>query len=60
VECIPGFDGGLEQQFLLEVVDVKTNLILINASNSLPIFTITGLNPGLELCFKKIDRSTFF
>jgi hypothetical protein len=46
VECNPGFDGGLEQRFLLEVLDVKSGLILINASNSLPIFTITGLNPG--------------
>jgi len=51
VECIPGLDGGLEQRFLLEVLDVKSGLILINASNSLPVFTITGLNPGIHFSF---------
>ena len=49
VECQPGFDGGLDQMFLLEVVDVANNIILANVSSSRPHFTITGLNPGREL-----------
>ena len=49
VECQPGFDGGLDQRFLLEVVDVANTIILANVSSSRPHFTITGLNPGREL-----------
>ena len=48
VECQPGFDGGLDQRFLLEVVDVANTIILANVSSSRPHFTITGLNPGRE------------
>jgi len=49
VECEPGFDGGLDQFFLLEVVDVVTTMMLANVSSSRPVFTITGLNPGRDL-----------
>ena len=46
VECKPGFDGGLHQIFMLEVVDVVNSVILANVSSSKPQYTITGLNPG--------------
>ena len=49
VECKPGFDGGLQQVFLLDVVDVLNNVILANVSSPRPLFTITGLNPGRDL-----------
>ena len=49
VECEPGFDGGLDQSFMLEVVDIKTTMMLANVSSSRPVFTITGLNPGRDL-----------
>ena len=49
VEWQPGFDGGLDQMFLLEVVDVANNIILANVSSTRPQFTITGLNPGRDL-----------
>ena len=49
VECQPGFDGGLDQMFLLEVVDVANSIILANVSSTRPQFTITGLNPGRDL-----------
>ena len=49
VECQTGFDGGLDQMFLLEVVDVANSIILSNVTSSRPQFTITGLNPGRDL-----------
>ena len=49
VECDPGFDGGLDQHFLLEVTDVVSKVLLANVSSSRPVFTITGLIPGRDL-----------
>ena len=49
VKCEPGFDGGLDQFFMLEVMDVMTIMLLANVSSSRPLFTITGLNPGRDL-----------
>ena len=48
VECQPGFDGGLDQIFLLEVIDVANKIILANVTSPRPHFTITGLNPGRD------------
>ena len=50
VECEPGFDGGLDQYFLLDVVDALTMMMLANVSSSRPAFAITGLNPGPLSC----------
>ena len=47
--CEPGFDGGLEQSFMLEVIDVNSAITLANVSNSRPVFIITALNPGRDL-----------
>lgn len=47
--CEPGFDGGLEQSFMLEVIDVNSAITLANVSNPRPVFIITGLNPGRDL-----------
>ena len=49
VDCLPGFDGGLEQEFVLEVVDGLSMLHLANVSSPSPQFTVTGLNPGQEV-----------
>ena len=49
VDCLPGFDGGLEQLFVLEVVDGLTMTHLANVSSPTPQFTVTGLNPGQEV-----------
>ena len=49
VDCLPGFDGGLEQIFVLEVVDGLTMTHLANVSSPTPQFTVTGLNPGQEV-----------
>ena len=47
--CEPGFDGGLEQRFMLEVIDVNSAVTLANVSSNQPVFIITGLNPGRDL-----------
>ena len=49
VECQPGDDGGLDQVFVLEVVDGLSGLVLANVSTVSPQFTVTGLNPGREV-----------
>ena len=49
VECEPGFDGGLEQMFVLEVVDGVSHITLANVSSLHPFFTVTGLHPGREI-----------
>ena len=41
--CEPGFDGGLEQRFMLEVIDVNSAVTVANVSSSRPVFIITGL-----------------
>eukprot|EP00094_Tigriopus_californicus_P006982 TCALIF_06722-PB protein Name:"Similar to Nphs1 Nephrin (Rattus norvegicus)" AED:0.15 eAED:0.15 QI:0/0.73/0.56/0.93/0.46/0.5/16/48/873 len=43
VECLPGFDGGLEQTFQLEVTDLQTDLVLANDSGQVPEFVVTEL-----------------
>lgn len=43
VECVPGYDGGLHQEFRLEAYEVLTGNLRVNASSvsaDLPIFRI--------------------
>ena len=47
VGCKKGFDGGLPQGFMLEVLDAQTHFQVANTTNTRsPAFTVTGLNPG--------------
>ncbi|XP_042230318.1 kin of IRRE-like protein 1 isoform X2 [Homarus americanus] len=49
VSCLPGFDGGLEQQFVAEVFefDGTTRHMLFNITEKVePTFTIEALHPG--------------
>ena len=45
VLCSPGFDGGLQQRFTLELLDRERRLRL-NTSRAQPHFSLTGLEPG--------------
>ena len=49
LQCIEGFNGGLPQSFLLELVDSVAHKVRVNMTTSLPIFHVTGLEPGLSL-----------
>jgi len=47
VSCLKGFDGGLPQAFMLEVMDAKTGFMVANTTNARsPSFAVTGLRPG--------------
>ncbi|ALC46414.1 CG34113 [Drosophila busckii] len=50
LECMPGYDGGLQQQFYLEAYDSKTKKLRLNMSSTyvdMPVFRIdlTDLTP---------------
>jgi hypothetical protein len=47
VDCVEGFDGGLPQYFVIEVVEVPGRRLRYNASSRIPVFTLHGLEPGL-------------
>ena len=47
VECLPGFDGGLDQLFHMEVTDLQTGQLITNTSGEpAPEFEVSGLNSG--------------
>ncbi|XP_071512423.1 nephrin-like [Panulirus ornatus] len=49
VMCLPGYDGGLEQDFTVEVFEFdgkSRNTVLNLTENDEPTFTIEGLHPG--------------
>ncbi|XP_069959342.1 nephrin-like [Cherax quadricarinatus] len=45
VICMPGFDGGLPQRFLLQVWEVNTGRLVLNVSASTPVFSVKPLEP---------------
>ncbi|XP_049828933.1 nephrin-like isoform X1 [Schistocerca gregaria] len=47
VECTEGFDGGLPQEFVMEVYDAASQALVGNVSSRAPAFTVSGLQPGL-------------
>ncbi|GLV36591.1 sidestep VIII [Carabus blaptoides fortunei] len=47
VECIDGFDGGLPQEFVMEVYDTQTKKLVSNVTSRIPMFTVGGLESGL-------------
>ncbi|XP_022251279.1 hemicentin-1-like [Limulus polyphemus] len=50
VECKPGHDGGLRQQFQLEVYNAEWKHLQINlTSHKKPVFQIPGVAPGASL-----------
>ena len=47
VACGSGFDGGLQQGFVMEVRDAQTHFVVANTTNTRrAAFTVTGLRPG--------------
>ncbi|CAG7819960.1 unnamed protein product [Allacma fusca] len=51
VSCVEGFNGGLPQHFLLEVVDFMAKKIKLNASSRIPLFSVENMEPGVEFRF---------
>ena len=47
VTCGSGFDGGLQQGFIMAVKDAQTHFVVANTTNTRrAAFTVTGLRPG--------------
>ncbi|KAK4885039.1 hypothetical protein RN001_001310 [Aquatica leii] len=49
VQCIEGFNGGLQQMFILEVYDIYLNILITNVSTKDPEFFVRGLNSDTKL-----------
>lgn len=47
MECTDGFDGGLPQEFVMEVYDAVTQNLVTNVTSRVPMFTVHGLESGL-------------
>ncbi|XP_026465096.1 nephrin-like [Ctenocephalides felis] len=47
VECTEGYDGGLPQQFLMEVYTVHTRQLVSSVTSRTPYFSVTGLDSEL-------------
>lgn len=50
VECIEGFDGGLPQTFLMEILELPSLRLRFNATTrkTPPAFYAEGLEPGIS------------
>ncbi|CAG7785777.1 unnamed protein product, partial [Allacma fusca] len=48
LQCSEGFNGGLPQSFVLELYDSQTHKLRVNMTTSVPVFSVTGLEPGLS------------
>lgn len=46
VRCLEGFNGGLQQQFSLEVKDTQTSELRANITSPVPRFTVNSLSPS--------------
>jgi hypothetical protein len=46
VHCSPGFNGGMEQFFLMEVRESQSQVLRYNVSSAVPRFSVTGLEAG--------------
>nr|XP_023018415.1 carcinoembryonic antigen-related cell adhesion molecule 1-like isoform X2 [Leptinotarsa decemlineata] len=46
VECTEGFDGGLLQDFVMEVFDTLSRKLVSNVTSRTPVFSVGGLESG--------------
>ncbi|XP_063994020.1 neural cell adhesion molecule 2-like [Diachasmimorpha longicaudata] len=47
VRCSEGFNGGLQQSFLLEVRESHNQVVRVNLTSAVPQFSVSHLNPGM-------------
>ncbi|XP_047501225.1 nephrin-like [Penaeus chinensis] len=47
VRCVAGFDGRLPQTFVLELYEPHTNILVANATSTVPRFAVGGLQHGM-------------
>ncbi|KAJ8975936.1 hypothetical protein NQ317_014896 [Molorchus minor] len=46
VECSEGFDGGVQQVFVMEVYDTQSKKLVSNVTSKIPVFNVGGLESG--------------
>ncbi|XP_076310293.1 protein turtle-like [Tachypleus tridentatus] len=46
IECMEGYDGGMNQHFIMEIHDITHNVIVANLTHKSPEFQATGLPSG--------------
>ncbi|XP_064103384.1 LOW QUALITY PROTEIN: nephrin-like [Macrobrachium nipponense] len=46
INCLPGFDGGLPQKFLLQIWETKDDQLVLNMTSQTPTFKAKPLDPG--------------
>nr|XP_053656570.1 uncharacterized protein LOC128705400 [Cherax quadricarinatus] len=47
VHCLPGYDGGLQQKFIIEAYEAESKRLLLNITeNTAPSFSLRGLQSG--------------
>lgn len=46
VRCLEGFNGGIKQEFMLEVKDSQTSELRANYTSPFPRFTVNSLSPS--------------
>lgn len=46
VSCVEGFNGGLQQSFVIEIWDFHSQHVIRNLTNHRPVFNVRGLEPG--------------
>ncbi|XP_059473579.1 hemicentin-2-like isoform X5 [Neocloeon triangulifer] len=55
VECVPGFDGGLPQKFILEVYEAPSMQLRLNLSSEIaPAFRVAELLPGASTLLRMV------
>ncbi|KAL0269902.1 UNVERIFIED_CONTAM: hypothetical protein PYX00_007485 [Menopon gallinae] len=48
LKCAEGFNGGLPQSFILEVLEINTQQLKANITSLFPRFSVIGLEPGAQ------------
>ncbi|XP_076337365.1 uncharacterized protein LOC143239768 [Tachypleus tridentatus] len=46
VECLEGFNGGLDQTFIMEIYTKESESLYAKVSSHVPMFLVNGLTPG--------------
>ena len=57
IDCDPGFDGGLSQEFLMTIYSTKDNEMVINKTYPVPLFSVEGLRHNKSAVYRVHIRS---
>ena len=52
LSCLEGYNGGLQQSFVVELLDFQTYAVVRNVTSARPVFNVRGLEPGSSFVVK--------